>query len=166
MEGMPSASVKDLLSTGYFYEELKQYTDSKEIDLSAYSRNFAVPYLTRMVHVYKESGQDDRADIFTLAINSIKEVPDDELIESILGLKKMTSSEIDFNERSLHEINQDDKSVMRACRRKSESAQVLAKLLVSIIKMFKLPESTAGRKARQVTGDAMKENEESAVQAG
>ena len=42
----PSAPVKDLLSTGYFYEELKNHvksTESKEIDLVSFSRDFAVP---------------------------------------------------------------------------------------------------------------------------
>lgn len=163
MEAMPSALVKDLLSTGYFYEDLKNYKESKEIDLLSYIRNYAVPHLIKMVNSYKEAGQIDRTEILKLAISSINQVDDEELVESILWLKKMTSSEIDSNEKSLHQIDQDDKSGLRACRRKSESAQALAKLLVSIIKMFKLPEIVAHRRAPQAVGETMKGTPKSAI---
>ncbi|MHC1745417.1 MAG: hypothetical protein AB9873_20650 [Syntrophobacteraceae bacterium] len=166
MEAMPSALVKDLLSTGYFYEELRNYTDSKEIDLFSYSMNYAVPYLTKIVNSYSNLGQHDRTEILLLAINKLKESHDEDLVESILGLKKITSSEIDSNEKSLHQISQDDKPGLRTCRRKSESAQALAKLLVSIIKMFKLAEGIANRKRGQAAGNEIMETSEFATPPG
>lgn len=155
METMPSAMVKDLLSTGFFYEELKNYTDSKEIDLSSYSRNYAIPYLTKILESHDRSGQVERSEILNLAIKHLADVSDDELADSILGLKKLASSAIDSNEKALHQIDHEDKSQTRACRRKSESAQSLAKLLVSIIRLFKLPEVIAKRGAPQTVVEAI-----------
>jgi hypothetical protein len=62
-------------------------------------------------------------------------------------LKKVAASEIDFNETALHQLGSGDKVGLRLSRQKSESAKSLAKLLVSIIKMFKLTDGTARRKA-------------------
>jgi hypothetical protein len=154
METMPNALIKDLLSTGYFYEDLKLYTEAKEINLSAYSRNYAIPYLIKMLDSFETSGQIDRSEILNLAVNSLMNVKDEELIASILELKKMTHSEIDIHERALHQMDSSDKSGLRTCRRKSESAQTLAKLLVSIIKMFKLTETFPKRGAGKSLGDA------------
>lgn len=163
METMPSAMVKDLLSTGFFYEELKNYTESKEIDLSSYSRNYAIPYLTKIIESYDRSGQGERSEILNLAIKHLADVGDDELADSILGLKKITSLEIDSNEKALHQIDHEDKSQMRTCRRKSESAQSLAKLLVSIIRLFKLPEVIGKRGAPQPVIEAIGDARELSV---
>lgn len=164
METMPSALVKDLLSTGYFYAELRSYGHSKEIDLATYIRDYTIPFLTKTSDKYKISGQVDRYEIFNLAIKCLADVHDDALGESILGLKKMTAEEIDSNEKGLHRVNQDDQS-RRACHRKSQSAQTLAKLLVSIIKMFKLVESVTKRNPQQAVDDPVKDLQELTIPA-
>jgi hypothetical protein len=135
------ALVKDLISTGYFFEELKTYSKSQEIDLPSFSRDFALPYLTRISELYEESGEPDRSMILNLAIKHLSNVSDDELVDSIFGLKKIAASEIDTNEKALHQSDQLKKSELRSCRQKSESATSLSKLLVSIIRMFKLVEA-------------------------
>lgn len=147
METMPNASLKDLLSTGYFYKDLKTYTASAEIDLSAYSRNYAVPYLSKLLELNKGSGEIHRNDILTLAIDCLTKAKDEELAESIFELKSITTSEIDANELVLYQLGLGDKPRLKACRQKSQSAQTLFKLLVSIIKMFKLSEGTPKRVA-------------------
>jgi hypothetical protein len=135
------ATVKDLISTGYFFEELRTYSKSQEIDLPSFSRDFALPYLTRISELYEEAGEPDRSMILNLAIKHLSNVSDDELVDSIFGLKKIAASEIDTNEKALHQSDQLNKSELRACRQKSESATSLSKLLVSIIRMFKLVEA-------------------------
>jgi hypothetical protein len=164
METMPSALVKDLLSTGYFYAELRSYNISKEIDLATYVRNYTIPFLAKTLDGYRRSGQVDKYDIFNLAIKCLADVHDDALGESILGLKKITAEEIDSNEKVLHRVNQDDTS-RRVCHRKSQSAQILAKLLVSIIKMFKLPENLTKRKTQQAVDETVKDLQEPTVLA-
>jgi hypothetical protein len=167
METMPNALIKDLLSTGYFYEDLKTYTEAKEINLSVYSRNYAIPYLTKMLVSYESSGQIDRSEILNLAVNCLINVKDEELVDSIIELKKLTHTEIDINERALHQIDSSDKSGLRTCRRKSQSAQTLSKFLVSIIKMFKLAEATPPkRSAGKSLGDADKNAQEVPVLIG
>lgn len=135
------AVVKDLISTGYFFEELRTFSKSQEIDLPSFSRDFAVPYLTRISESYEKSGEPDRSMILNLAIKHLSHVSDDELVDSIFGLKKIAASEIDTNEKALHQSDQLNKSELRSCRQKSESATSLSKLLVSIIRMFKLVEA-------------------------
>jgi hypothetical protein len=134
------ALVKDLISTGYFFKELRTYSESKEIDLPSFSRYFAVPYLTRISESYEESGKPDKSQILNLAVKHLSNVSDEELVESIFGLKKIAASEIDANEKALHQSDQLNKSQLRSCRQKSESATSLSKLLVSIIRMFRLAE--------------------------
>ena len=135
------ALVKDLISTGYFFEELRTYSKSQEIDLPSFSRDFAVPYLTRISESYEESGEPDRSMILNLAIKHLSNVSDDELVDSIFGLKKIAASEINSNEKALHQSDQLNKSELRSYRQQSESATSLSKLLVSIIRMFKLVEA-------------------------
>ena len=135
------ALVKDLISTGYFYDELRKYSKSQEIDLPSFNRDFAVPYLTRTSESYEESGEPDRSKILHLAIKHLSQVTDDELVDSIFGLKKIAASEIDTNEKALHRADQLKKSELRSCRQQSESATSLSKLLVSMIRMFKLVEA-------------------------
>jgi len=145
METMPDASLKDLLSTGYFYEDLKTYTASTEIDLSSYSRNYAIPYLSKLLELNKGSGEINGNEILTLAIDCLTKAKDEELAESIFELKSITASEIDSNEIVLYQLGLGDRSRLRACRQKSQSAQTLSKLLVSIIKKFKLSEGAPKR---------------------
>lgn len=162
METMPSALVKDLLSTGYFYAELRSYNASKEIDLATYIRDYTIPFLAKTLDRYRRSEQVDKYEIYNVAIKRLADVHDDALGESILGLKKMTEEEIDFNEKVLHRVSQDDTS-RRVSHRKSQSAQSLAKLLVSIIKMFKLPENLTKRKTQQSVDDTVKDLQEPTV---
>ena len=152
METMPNASLKDLLSTGYFYKDLKTYTASAEIDLSSYSRNYAIPYLCGLLEINKDSGEIHRNEILVLAIDCLTKAKDAELPESIFELKSISASEIDSNELALHELGSEDKSRLKACRQKSQSAQTLSKLLVSIIKMFKLSEGVPKRGAGKRAG--------------
>ena len=134
------ASVKDLVSTGYFFEELKKYTLAKEIDLPSFSRDFVVPYLTRKSESYQMSGQANRTKILNLAVKFLYQANDEEMAETILGLKKVAASEVDANERELYKNDQLDKSGRLSCRQKSEAAQALGKLLRSIVRTFKLVE--------------------------
>ena len=164
METMPSALVKDLLSTGYFYNELRNYNASKEIDLATYIRDYIIPFLSKKSDWYRKSGQVDRNGILNLAIKCLADVHDDALGESILELKKLTAEEIDSNEKVLYRANQDD-TFRRVSHRKSQSAQTLAKLLVSIIKLFKLPENLTKRKTQPAVDDTVKDLQEPTVLA-
>jgi hypothetical protein len=145
------ALVRDLISTGYFFEELRTYSKSKEIDLPSFNKDFTVPYLTRISELYEEHGEPDRSKILNLAVKHLSNVSHDELVDSIFGLKKIAASEIDTNEKALHQSDQLNKFELRSCRRKSESATSLCKLLVSIIRMFKLVEA-------KVKGDKSQED--------
>lgn len=161
MAEIPHALVKDLLSTGYFFEELKNYTEAKEIDLPSFSRDFAVPYLTRKFELYQRSGQTNRSKILNLAVKFLYNANDDEMADTILGLKKVAASEMDINEKALYKNDQLDRAEVLSCRQKSEAAQSLGKLLISIIKIFKLAEVTTKRdKSEGVygsVGDAIKD---------
>jgi len=140
MSETPNASVKDLLSTGYFYEELKNYmksTESKEIDLVSFNRDFALPYLIGKSASYKGPGQTNRARILNLAVKFLGNVNDGELTETIFALKKVAESEVQVSEKEISTT--DEPARARSCRQRSESAQSLGKLLTSIIKMFRLP---------------------------
>ncbi len=53
MAEIPCALVRDLRSTGYLFEELKSWNDSKEIDLASLSKDFAVLYPARKSTSYK-----------------------------------------------------------------------------------------------------------------
>ncbi len=139
MSETPNAPVKDLLSTGYFYEELKNYiksTESKEIDLVSFNRDFALPYLIRKCASYKGPGQINRVRILSLAVRFLSNVNDGELTETIFALKKVAEFEEEINEREIYTTDQPDRA--QFCRQRSESAQSLKKLLTSIIKMFRL----------------------------
>jgi hypothetical protein len=134
-----------LLSTGYFFEELKNYTESKEIDLSSFSRDFAVPYLERKSESFQRSGQVHRNRITDLAVKFLYNASDSEVADTIFGLKKVAESEVEINEKALHKNEQLGKSEILSCRQKSEAAQTLGKLLISIIRMFKLAEVATKR---------------------
>ena len=164
MEAMPSALVKDLLSTGYFYAELRGYGDSKEIDLATYMRNYTIPYLIKTSDKYRESGQLERHAVYNLVTENLMDVDDSTLAECILGLKKIVADTIDSNEKVLHQLNLDDIS-RRVSHRKSESAQTVAKLLVSIIKMFKLAESATKRKTHQAADNTLTDLQELPIPA-
>ena len=159
MTSWPNASLKDLLSTGYFFEKLKNEPKTTEMDLSAYIRNFVVPYLITMAESHERSGQYNRSNIVNLAVKHLSEVKDDELADSIFGLKKVAISEMDVHEKALVQIEPLGKSEFRASRQKLESAKALAKLLISVIKLFKLAEIITKRdgsnEARAIIADAI-----------
>ena len=137
--------VRDLLSTGYFFEELKTYSKSTEMDIHTYSRNYAIPYLIKTSESHWRSGQSGRNKILDSAVELLSDANDDELIESFFALKKMARSEIETNEKLLSEIGRHNKSEVLNCYQKSESAKCLLKLVVNIIKIFKLPEVNTKR---------------------
>lgn len=139
MSETPNAPVKDLLSTGYFYEELKNHiksTESKEMDLVAFNRDFVLPCLIRKSTSYKMPGQINRARILNLAVKFLSNVNDGELTETILTLKKVAESEVQASGKEISAT--DEPARAQCCRQRLESAQYLGKLLTSIIKMFKL----------------------------
>ena len=141
----PQALVKDLRSTGYFFNELKSYAQSSEITLETYCTNFAVPYLLRISESYDKSGRSPRSRILMLAIKHLSDPGEFEIVDSIFGIKKVAESEIQkTSKKNLEE--QHDKSPSLADRQGLESAEFLIKLLVNIIKMFKLPEPNSYRR--------------------
>jgi hypothetical protein len=170
MAETPNALVKDLLSTGYFFEDLKHQSKSTEIDLPSYSRNFVVPYLTRISKSHKRSGQSNRSKILDFAVKYLSDVNDDEVADSIFGLKKVAAYEMASNEKTSHQTDQSNKSELLSCRQKSESAQSLAKLLVSIIRVFKLTEVIVKREKSEgmsdSIGETIKDNWELSVMPG
>ncbi len=142
---IPNALVKDLRSTGYFYDELKNYSQSPVIDIRDYCANLAVPYLDRVTGIYDSSGQSNRSGILKLAMEHLSISSDLEIVDSIFGLKKVAESEIaKASKADLEE--QPDKSKSLANRQRLESAEFLVKLLVSIIKIFKLVRPNANQK--------------------
>lgn len=167
MAQVPHALVKDLLSTGYFFEDLKSYSKSSEIDFTLYSRDFLVPYLARISESYISAGQPNRSKILDLAVKQLSGVEDDELAESIFGLKKIAALEIDSNEKAFSQIDSGDKPGLIRCRQKLESAQALAKLLVSTIRVFRLAEINPKREKsdgrRGHASDVLKEKPEASV---
>ncbi|MGC9965250.1 MAG: hypothetical protein ABSE08_07585 [Syntrophobacteraceae bacterium] len=140
------ALVKDLRSTGYFFDELKNYTQSPDMDITTYCTNFAIPYLVRVSESYDRSGHSDRSKILRLAIEHLSYPSDDEAVDSIFGLKKVAISEIAKARKEATLEEEFDKSRHLANRHRLESAEFLVKLLVNIIKMFKLTEPNARQK--------------------
>jgi hypothetical protein len=169
MTETPHALVKDLLSTGYFFEELKDYAGSKEIDLISFSRDFAVPYLSRKSESLERSGRSHRARILNLAVKFLYTADDTEMAETILALKRIASAEVDTNEKALLRNDSNDKSESILCRQKMEEALSLGKMLVSIIRSFKLAEAIPKRESPKGTSssnpieDAMKDYWEESV---
>lgn len=157
MAETPHALVKDLLSTGYFFEELKNYTDSKEIDLSSFVKDFAVPYLSQKSESHQKSGQTNRTRILNLAVKFLYNADDSEMADTIFGLRKIAASEVDISEKALHKSDQLGKSELLLFRRKSEAAQSLSKLLISIIRMFKLAEVVTKRNKSEEVCDSVED---------
>jgi hypothetical protein len=141
----PHALVKDLRSTGYFFNELKSYTQSSEITLETYCTDFAVPYLLKISKSYDKSGRSPRSRILMLAIKHLSDPSEWEIVDSIFGIKKVAESEIKKTSKASLE-QQHDKSRSLADRQGMESAEFLIKLLVNIIKMFRLAEPDSFRK--------------------
>ncbi len=160
--------IKDLLSTGYFFEELKTYSKSTEIDFISYSRDYAIPYLIRISKSEQKIVQPDGGKILSFACGALCDANDDELVDAIFGLKKVAASEIVINETLLSQIGQHDKSEVSSCHRKAESAKSLLKLLVNIIRMFKLAEVIAKKDnpegMRESVGDTIKHKWQGSVQ--
>ncbi len=161
MAEIPHASLKELLSTGYFYDELKKYSESPEMDISTYCSDFAVPYLIRLSESHDKSAQLDDNRIFKLAIRHLFHIKEEEIIDSIFGLKKVAVLELQRIEKASRTDNL-DRSEAHANRRRQEAAESLIKLLVNIIKVFRLPEITPQqRKAESIgdpVGDAIMQN--------
>lgn len=162
MAEIPHASVKDLISTGYFFKELKKYTASKEIDLPSFNRIFVVPYLTGKYESYQKSGHTNKSRILNLAGEFLYNANDEEITDTIFGLKKVAASEVEINEKVLHTDDPVEKSELLSCRHKLEAAQSLSKLLISIIRMFKLAEVITKRGKSEAlypsVGDAIKDH--------
>ncbi len=142
---IPHALVKDLRSSGYFFEELKSYSQSPEMHVTTYCIDFAIPYLVRLSESYDKSGKPDRNRILRLAIKHLSDTSDYEVVDSIFGLKKVAQFEIDKTGKAALQ-EQFDKSKSLANRQRLESAELITKLLVNIIKMFKLAEPNAKQK--------------------
>jgi len=146
---IPQALVKDLRSTGYFFEELKNYSQCPEMPVTTYCIDLAIPYLLRLSESYDRSGKPDRSRILRLAIKHLSDLRDYEVVDSIFGLKKVAQSEIDKTGKAVLQ-EQFDKIKSLANRQRLESAELVIKLLVNIIKVFRLAEPNA--KQRKVDG--------------
>ncbi len=157
MAQTPRALLKDLLSTGYFYDDLKNYSGSADIDLLSYSRDYAIPHLLQMAQSHEKSGHPNRSEILNEAVGRLSSANDEALVDSIFELKKFVASEIDTNEKALHQLAPLDKAELLSCRQKSESAQALAKMLVSIVRVFKLTEPNTKRDKPKGKPDAKAE---------
>jgi hypothetical protein len=155
MAEIPQALVKDLLSTGYFFEQLKNYSESKEIDLLSFSRDFAVPYLADKSESYQKSGQGSKSIILNFAVKYLVDADDDAMSDSIFGLKRVVEYEMEIHERAYYKNDQIDKLELLSCRQKSESARSLGKLLISIIRIFKLAEVVTKRDKSENASDSL-----------
>lgn len=150
MEEMPNAPIKDLLSSGYFSEELRDYSGAREIDLTSFNRQLLVPYLIRESESCRRSGQCDKSDILDFAIKFLLDINEDDIPHTLFGLKKFAAAEVNLNEQ-LCVTRPIGKSERLSCQRKSEAARALVKLLVSVIRVFKLAEVIAkGEESRDV----------------
>lgn len=149
---IPHALVKDLRSTGYFFHELKNFSQSPEIDVKTYCIDLTVPFLTNISESYDKAGQPSRSGILRLAIKYLSNPSDDEIVDCIFGLKKVAESEIGkANKASVQE--QLDKSRSLANRRRLESVEFVLKLLVNIIKMFRLTNPNANKRKTDMVED-------------
>lgn len=155
MTETPHALIKDLLSTGYFFEQLKRYSLSKEIDLPSFSRGFAIPYLTMKCESYQALGKANRARIIGLALKFLQEASDDDMADTIVGIKKAVECEVDAYEKALHRNEALAKSDIISYRQQLEEAQSLGKMLVSIIKTFKLSEAIVKRDKSDAVGESV-----------
>lgn len=164
---IPHALVKDLSSTGYFFDELKKYSQSPEIDVTHYCNNFAAPYLVKILESYDKSGKPNKSRILRFAMEHLSNPSDYEIVPSIFGLKKVAVSEIDQAAKAALQ-EQYDKSKSLTNRQRLESAEFLNKLIVNIIKMFKLAEPNTKRKEadeiEDTVGDAIIQDWESLKQ--
>lgn len=148
MAEIPHVLVKDLLSIGYFFEELRKFSRTQEIDLASFSRGFAIPYLAKKVESYQRSGQTHKIGILNLAVSHLSKASDHEMADSLLGLRRVATSEVDMNEKAICKSEQFDKAQLLSFRHKSEAAQSLGKLLVAIIRIYKLSEVITRRDKR------------------
>ncbi|MEN6437097.1 MAG: hypothetical protein ABFD97_00800 [Syntrophobacter sp.] len=150
------ALVKDLRSTGYFFDELKSYSQSPEMDLTTYCVDLAIPYLARISEGYDRSGHPDKGKIFRFAGKFLSECNGD-LTSCIFGLKKVASSEIDRVHKEARE-DQLAKAKSLANRQSLQSAELLHKLLATIIKMFRLAAPNVDRKKEDRIEDPIGDN--------
>ncbi len=139
---IPHAPLKDLRSTGYFFDELKAYSASPDMDLTTYCVSFVSPYLVKLCESYDKLGHFAKSRILKLAVQCLSNPKDDELVDLIFGLRKVAISEVDRASKADFAVPP-NKSESFANRQKLQSAEFLVKLLVNIIKMFRLAESGA-----------------------
>jgi hypothetical protein len=137
---IPYAPLKELRSTGYFYDKLKAYSESPDMALSTYCVNFVSPYLAEVSASYDKTGLFHKSKILKLAIKYLSNPKDDELIDLIFGIRKIAASEVDKATRADF-TDHLDKAEAWANRQKLQSAEFLLKLLLNIIKIFRLPDS-------------------------
>jgi hypothetical protein len=140
MADISSVAIMDLLSTGYFFEDLKKYPKSTEMDLLSYSRDYVIPYLRKKSEFQQETNQAANKKILGFAYDLLFDANDDEMVAAIFGLKKVATSEIELNEKMLSQIGQHLKFKVSLYHNRTESAKCLLKLLVNIIRTFKLTE--------------------------
>lgn len=139
---IPHAPLKDLRSTGYFFDELKAYSASPDMDLTTYCVSFVSPYLVKACESFDKLGHFAKSGMLKLAIQYLSNPKDDEIVDSIFGLWKVAVSEVDRAGKANLAVPL-DKAESFANRQKLQSAEFLVKLLVNIIKMFRLAESSA-----------------------
>jgi len=153
---IPHAPLKDLRSTGYFFDELKAYSASADMDLTTYCVSFVSPYLAKVCESHDKLGHFAKSGILKLAVRYLSNPRDEEIVDSIFGLWKVAVSEVDRAAKTDFAVPL-DKSETVANRQKLQAAEFLVKLLVNIIKMFKLAESSANsRKADETTNPVFK----------
>ena len=121
------------------------------MDVTTYCTSFLpeTPYLVRVSESYDRAGQAGRSKILRFGIKYLSSPSDYEVMDSIFGLKKVAVSEIDKAGKAARQ-EQLDKPKSLANRQRLESAEFLIKLLVNIIKMFRLAEPNA--KQRKADG--------------
>jgi len=138
---IPHAPLKDLRSTGYFFDELKTYPASPDMDLTTYCVSFVAPHLVKVCESYDRLAHFAKSRILKLAIQYLSNPKDDEIVDSIFGLWRVAVSEVDRAGKADFAVPL-DKSESFANRQKLQSAEFLVKLLVNIIKTFRLAESS------------------------
>lgn len=147
---LPHAPVKDLRSTGYFFDELKTYSAASDMDLTTYCVSFVVPYLGKVSDSYDKLGYFVKSRILKLAIHYLSNPIDEEMVDTIFGLREIAMAEVGKAEKADF-AKPLDKSEASANRQKLQAAEVLVKLMVNIIKMFKLADPNIGlRKNNEV----------------
>lgn len=136
---IPYAPLKELRSTGYFYDQLKAYSESPEMDLTTYCVRFVSPYLVKVSESYDRTGLFDKSRILKFAVKHLSNPKDSEIIDIIFGIRKVAKSEVDKAVKA-DSTEQPGKNEAWLNRQKLQAAEFLLKLLLNIIKTFRLAE--------------------------